>query len=335
MITGLEVISAELPPIERLSLIIAPTPMEPIELLTVTLAEAVQAHQALALSAASSVVSLLVAKVRLSFLLNDAQELLGTRGGFCEWASAHVALSLNSIYAIRKLSRFFSRDLECLALRKSFGLPTAGIEFLPGEPLSVQVTKSGAKSLSSLFRTIGVLDDCPRDRPERKRQAAAAPPPSDDDADQVGQGREPDLEPPVHDHKEVSEDVVTNVTEKGNSSGKSVPNVTSDIEEQEWTPGAGTNGSSPRQEPSNGALPPAVHHRRPLPGHVIEAPAIPHAQIYAAIRELLCRLEQALAFPLDSLTDLEKRQLVFKYRGVSNVFQQLAEETALYARSRS
>jgi hypothetical protein len=87
-----------------------PSTISPIESLRTLVAEAVTRHEALTHDAASSIVTLLTHKVRLGWMLCDARELLDGRRGFCSWASRHVALSLNSIYPLLRLARYFSRD---------------------------------------------------------------------------------------------------------------------------------------------------------------------------------------------------------------------------------
>jgi hypothetical protein len=325
----LEAVSSPAPaaPLALLENALAPQQAEPassIESLNSIVAAAVVEHERLTHDAASSVVSLLTAKVRLGMMLADARELLDGRRGFCLWSEQHVNLSLNSIYSLLKLSRFFARDLEALQLRRSLGLATEGLAYLPGEPLHTQVIRSGAKSLTSLYKTIGVLENVPRHRHRR----AVEPSP----ADVSVEANEGEL---VDDRTALNGDQVEEnsraVAFTAVASGNGAELV--DDRGAAVTSGfiAAPTGENAEHGP-NGASELVARHSPASPrrSRQDEPPSPPHSVIYQTARELIGRCPAGFtALDPAGLTALEAKMLIFQARPILDFFDRLKRDVDL------
>jgi hypothetical protein len=103
------------------------------------------------------VVDLLENSIRVGFYLSDAKSYLAGDGKFIQWVEQHCKMSYARANQLHRLSKHFSRDLVDSQQRERLGITPTGLDVAIGQHVRNQISATGAKSLSDLFRCVGIL----------------------------------------------------------------------------------------------------------------------------------------------------------------------------------
>jgi hypothetical protein len=144
---------------------------EPLEFLKELVADGLQKNETLFRAASAGVVDLLENSIRVGFYLSDARAYLVGEGKFIRWVEANFKISYPSANRLRRLSTHFSRDLVDSQQRERLGISPKGLDVAIGPHVRNQITATGARSLSDLFRVTGILP--PLSLPGRRASADA------------------------------------------------------------------------------------------------------------------------------------------------------------------
>jgi hypothetical protein len=121
-------------------------------------------HKVLFAESSDRVVSLCENAVRTGWILSDLRAFLRPHGegSFLKWASSRFEISTTHAAHLMALSRHFARDLVDKRNRERLSISVPGLNPTAlGQHLRNQVTECQPKSLSQLFREVGILPALP------------------------------------------------------------------------------------------------------------------------------------------------------------------------------
>jgi hypothetical protein len=130
---------------------------EPLEFLRELIGDGLQRNETLFRTASAGVVDLLENSIRVGFYLSDAKSYLAGDGNFIKWLEENFEISYPRANQLHRLSKHFSRDLIDSQQRARLGIQPKGLDAAIGPHVRNQITATGAKSLSDLFRVTGIL----------------------------------------------------------------------------------------------------------------------------------------------------------------------------------
>jgi len=131
--------------------------IESLEFLRELVSDGLQRHETLFRAASSEILNCLENAVRCGFYLQDARAELAADGKFVQWIESNFPISYARANQLRRLSGHFSRDLVDAQQRQRLGITPKGLDSAIGPHVRNQITSTGAKSLSDLFRLTGIL----------------------------------------------------------------------------------------------------------------------------------------------------------------------------------
>jgi hypothetical protein len=131
---------------------------EPLEFLKELISDGINRAETLKRQASTAIVDLAETAIRTGFYLSDAKTYIAGERGFVKWIESNFSLSYARAAQLKRLSKFFARDLIDLKQREKLGISPRGLEgVISGEHLRNQIKSIGPKSLSDLFRICDIL----------------------------------------------------------------------------------------------------------------------------------------------------------------------------------
>jgi len=131
---------------------VAPENAEPLQFLKELISDGINRAETLKRQASTAIVDLAETAVRTGFYLSDAKTYIAGERGFVRWVEQNFQLSYVRATQLKRLSKYFARDLIDLKQREKLGISPKGLDGVVGEHLRNQIKSIGPKSLSDLFR---------------------------------------------------------------------------------------------------------------------------------------------------------------------------------------
>jgi hypothetical protein len=130
---------------------------EALGFLEALISDGLQKNETLYRAAASEITSYLCNQIRVGWNLCDAKAYLAGEGKFIKWVEKNFTLSHARATQLMRLSRHFQRDLTDAQTRERLNIHPVGLDASIGPHLVNQVSQTGARNLSEIFRITGIL----------------------------------------------------------------------------------------------------------------------------------------------------------------------------------
>jgi hypothetical protein len=137
---------------------VAPENAESLAFLKELIFEGISRAETLQRQAPTTIIDLAETAVRTGFYLQDAKSFVAGEGQYMKWVESNFSLSYARASQLKRLGKFFARDIVDQKQREKLGIFPKGLDgVVCAEHLRNQIKNVSPKSLSDLFRTVGIL----------------------------------------------------------------------------------------------------------------------------------------------------------------------------------